>query len=170
MELLLVTAIMAILLGLATPHLGRFLSNQRLSAAAQTLQLEIMYGRAMAIADQKITVICPSNAGEFCDDSSAWQAGWIIFHDLNGDRERQEDEALLRITAALEGIKANSSVHRKRIRFMANGTAVGTAMTISVCPDFSAKSGRSIVIANSGRIRQIRLSENAAVIQCAAWI
>lgn len=168
MELVLVTAITAIMLSLATPYLGRFISNQRLSAAAQTLQLEIMYARAMAISEHRITVLCPSNTGEYCENSSTWDGGWILFNDRNGDRERQSSEPLIRVSAALEGVRASSSIHRKRVRFLPNGTAAGTAMTIWLCPMINTGTARKVVIANSGRIRQARLSASATMIQCAA--
>ena len=166
MELLLVTAITGIILGLAAPHLGRFINNQRLSTATQSLQLAIMYGRAVAISKHQVTVLCPSTLGEYCDNTSSWHKGWIYFHDQNGDRERQNREPLLRVSAALEGVQATSSKYRKRIRFLPNGSAAGSAMTISVCPSGFITTARGIVIANSGRIRQTRSLSQAAVIQC----
>ena len=168
MELILVTAITAILLTLATPYLGRFISNQRLTAAARTLHLEAMYARAMAISEQQVTVLCPSNAGEFCDNSSSWHAGWILFYDQNADRERQPGEELIRVSSALDGVRAKSSRFRKRIRFLPNGTAVGTTMSISICPQSHAGNAQKLVIANSGRIRHESLSGDIAVVQCAA--
>ena len=167
MELILVTAISAILLSMATPYLGDFISNQRLSAATRTLQLELMYARAMAIAEHGNTVLCPSNTGELCLNSSLWHGGWILFQDQNGDRERQPNETLVRVSGALDGVEASSSRYRKRIRFLPNGTAVGTAMTITICPDIDTGNAHQLVIANSGSIRQVRSSGQAALIQCA---
>jgi type IV fimbrial biogenesis protein FimT len=167
MELVLVIAILAIILTMATPHLGRFVSNQRLSAAAQTLQLDIMYARAIAISEQRVMVLCPSQSGQHCDDTSTWHTGWIIFNDRNADREWQASEKLFRVTSVLAGVSASSSVFRKRIRFYPNGSAPGTAMTINLCPVRDNFSARAVVIANSGRIRQDRLAADAAMVQCA---
>jgi len=166
MELVLVTTITAIMLSLASPYLGRFISNQRLVAAARTVQLEAMYARAMAISEQQATVLCPSSSAQFCDNSSDWHTGWIVFQDKNADRERQPGEALIRVSSALEGVKATSSRFRRRIRFLPNGTAVGTAMSISICALTATGTAQKLVIANSGRIRQERSSGNTAMIQC----
>ena len=169
MEVMLVTVIMAILLAAATPHLGRFIDNQRVRVATQSLQLAAMHGRTLAISTHGSIVICPSDGAEYCDDSSGWHAGWIIFPDSNSDRERQENELPLRVAAPRKGVTATSSIHRKRIRFLPNGTAAGTAMTINVCANTKGGAARSLVIANSGRIRQTRLSPGAAMLQCPAW-
>jgi len=168
MELILTVTITAIILSLATPYLGRFISNQRLVAATRTLQLDAMYARATAVSGSRATVACPSAGGEFCDDSSAWHGGWILFLDNNADRDRQPGEELIRVSSALQGVQATSSRFRKRFRFLPNGTAVGTAMSISMCPQINMGTARKLVIANSGRVRQEVISGGDAVIQCGA--
>ncbi len=154
LELLLAISIAAIVLAASLPAMGGFVLNQRMDAEAQRLQQFLRHARVMAISRSAIVVVCPSDDGQRCRDDSQWQYGWLMFEDRNRDRERQAAEPRLRVGSGMPGLAANSSVHRTRLRFYANGTAPGTAATLVLCDARGAPYAEAVSIANSGRIQR----------------
>ena len=112
-----------------------------------------MYTRNMAIALHESLVLCPSTDNLNCTENSDWHTGRLIFIDSNRDRKKQSGETLLRVGEAMHGVVAGSSQFRHTVRFLPDGTAAGSAMTISICAENDLTLGHGLVIANNGRVR-----------------
>ncbi|MEJ2686681.1 MAG: GspH/FimT family protein, partial [Gammaproteobacteria bacterium] len=94
----------------------------------------LQYARSEAVRRSRRVVLCPSTNGRVCAHSERWAQGWIVFADLDGDRERTRSEPLLRTAAGLaEGISMHSSRHRRRIRNQALGNTHGTNASFTFC-------------------------------------
>ena len=96
LELMVTLSIAAILLSLAAPSYESFTNRQRMKAALGALHADLMAARSQAIYRNRIVVACPGNPADGCTSGSNWSKGWIVYEDGNGDRQRQEDEHLLR--------------------------------------------------------------------------
>ena len=146
-------AIVAILLTAGVPAFNSYSWNLRMKAAMDTLQTDLNLARRQAINLNVQTVGCPAPAADVCSDESDWKDGWIVFADLNGDRQRQTGEPLLKQTGAVELMNIDSPDSRPYVRFYANGTAPGSNMTILFCDKRGAQYAGKILVSNSGRIR-----------------
>jgi len=153
LELIIAMAIAAILLSAGVPALRDYTLNQRMKAAMDTLQTDLKLARGKAIGLNTQTVICPSENADDCSGLASWQAGWIIFADLNGDRHRQTGEPLIRQMGFTEHIGISSSASRSHLRFYPNGSAPGSNVTILFCDSRGASHAGTISVSNSGRIR-----------------
>jgi type IV fimbrial biogenesis protein FimT len=153
LELMVVMAIVAILLSTAVPAVKNYTWNLRLRTAIDTLQSDLNLARAHAISHNTEMIICPAIDAADCSGSSAWQYGWIVFTDINADHRRQVGEALIKHANAVEFLDISSSRSRKYLRFLPNGSAPGSNVSIVFCDKRGAEYAGKIVVSNSGRIR-----------------
>ncbi|MEW8043175.1 MAG: prepilin-type N-terminal cleavage/methylation domain-containing protein [gamma proteobacterium symbiont of Phacoides pectinatus] len=95
-ELISTLAIAAILLTLAVPGFSRWSEESRLVTEVNTLLTHLHLARSEAVKQRTPVVLCPDNGQGDCAATIEWQAGYILFPDLDGDRRRGPDEPLLR--------------------------------------------------------------------------
>ena len=153
LELIVTMAIVAILLATAVPSFKNYGWNLRMKTAMDVLQTDLTLARGHAISHNIQTIICPVSGADDCSGEPSWQSGWIVFTDLNGDRQKQDGEPLLKKAGAVELMEINSSRSRSFLRFYPNGTAPGSNITILFCDRRGASEAGAIIVSNSGRIR-----------------
>jgi type IV fimbrial biogenesis protein FimT len=153
LELMVTMAVVAILLATAVPAFKNYTWNQRMRTAMDALQTDLNLARGRAISHNVQTVVCPAADSIACSGTPDWQAGWIIFTDLNGDRQKQQSEPLHRRANATEFLSISSSRSRSYLRFYPNGTAPGSNITILFCDRRGAQHAGKIIVSNTGRIR-----------------
>lgn len=153
LELMVTMAIVAILLATAVPSFKNYSWNLRMKTAMDVLQTDLNLARSRAITHNIQTVICPATGSDDCSGVPDWQAGWIVFTDLNADTRRQEGEPLLKHAGAVELLDISSSRSRSYLRFFANGTAPGSNISILFCDKRGAEHAGTITVSNTGRIR-----------------
>lgn len=154
MECLIVISILAILLVQGVPALQDYGLRQRMSAAMHALHSHLAMARNDAVRFNVQVVACPGNEADGCRDDSNWDGGWLVFEDLNRDRQHQETERLLAAEPGLEQIMIRSNSGRRELRFLPNGTAPGSNSSISFCDMRGPLLARKLVISNLGRIRR----------------
>lgn len=127
MELLAVTAVLAVLAGLSVPAVERWISRQRLQTVALALQADMALARSMAMQRRGVVTVCPSVDGRFCKASSNWSEGWISFADFDRDgvRTDTEREPLLRVrTGSAPGVVVRLAATDPRyVSYRPNGRA-----------------------------------------------
>jgi type IV fimbrial biogenesis protein FimT len=153
LELVVTMAIVAILLATGVPAIKNYSWNLRMKAAMDLLQTDLNLARGFAISHNIQTIICPATDSNDCSGLSTWQDGWIVFTDLNADRQKQEGEPLLKQAGAVAMLNISSSVSRSNLRFYPNGSAPGSNTTILFCDKRGAAFAGTITVSNSGRIR-----------------
>jgi type IV fimbrial biogenesis protein FimT len=153
LELIVTMAIIAILLATGVPALKQYSWNLRMKASMDDLQTDLNLARGHAISHNIQTVICPSIDSRDCSGQSAWQDGWIVFSDLNGDYRRQNTEPLLKQAGGVAMLNISSSRSRNSLRFYPNGSAPGSNISILFCDRRGAAQAGTIMVSNSGRIR-----------------
>ena len=161
-ELMVTLAIASILLSYAIPSFLQFKLNNLMNNERNRLTLSLNFARTHSITTQKYTIICPSLSGKACDNKSNWYQGWIIFADSNKNRELDDGEELLQFEGAMRSeIIATSSIYRQKIRYNGMGFSPGTNVSINFCDSRGKDFAKSIIINNSGRIRQSKpISDN----------
>jgi type IV fimbrial biogenesis protein FimT len=85
-ELMVVTAIVAILLGIGVPSYRYITNSYRMSAEVNGLLGDLQYARAEAIRQGQAVTACVSNNGTACTAGGNWANGWIVFSDINNNQ------------------------------------------------------------------------------------
>lgn len=89
-ELLAVVLIAAVLLAVAMPSYQALIEHQRLRAAVSDLFSAIDLTRSQAIARGRRVALAPLDPA-----GVAWERGWQVFVDANGNRRRDPGEELI---------------------------------------------------------------------------
>src|SRR5215472_4830799 len=104
MELLVVVAIVAILLGIGVPSYRYITNSYRMSSEVNGLLGDLQFARSEAIKEGQTITACVSRDGATCDlGSVTWQEGWIVFQDSNNNQTVDPGEAVLRVQRAFNG-------------------------------------------------------------------
>lgn len=112
-------------------------------------------------------VACPID-GTGCADTVHWNAGWLLFEDRDGDRQRGGSERIVHIWPPLGGgVGLASTAGRKRLLFQPSGGNAGSNVTFTVCDARGPAEAMQLVIANDGRLRESPASGEAAATACA---
>lgn len=98
-ELLVTLSVAAILLAAAVPSFRSFVADARLSTTTDLLIAHINTARSEAVTRGEPVAICPSVDQSSCSNTAAWQSGWIVFTDANGQPGIRDDgDELLHVT------------------------------------------------------------------------
>jgi type IV fimbrial biogenesis protein FimT len=111
-EMIVVSAIVAILLGIGVPSYRYITNSYRMSAEVNSLLGDMQYARAESVREGQFVTVCISRTPyTSCDGgSTTWQEGWIVFSDPNGNGIVDAGEAILKVQQAfLRGATAQDS-------------------------------------------------------------
>lgn len=84
-EVLIVVVMAAIILSLGVPAFRGFIQNNYSVSISNNLDAALRYARSEAIRRNNPVTICATADSNFSSCGSAWNLGWIIFNDINGD-------------------------------------------------------------------------------------
>ncbi len=163
LQLIICLAVLGVLLSLALPALHGAVAETHSSSVRTALYDSVVAGGNHATITSTETVVCASSDGQRCSGSKDWSGGWIVFGDRDGNRERGQQETLVRKQQALEhDTRLRSTSGRTRLVFQPLGSNAGSNATFTLCDKRGAGQATSVVLANSGRIRQGRPGTHAA--------
>jgi type IV fimbrial biogenesis protein FimT len=157
-ELMVVLAVAVLLVTAAAPQYGDWIASARLANEAQQLAASMTLARAEAIKRGQRVNLCRSADRRRCAGGGGWDAGWLVYVDINRNGQIDDDEPLLRIErAAPSGIRVAAN---RPVEDYVSYTSLGTARmlngalqmgTFTLCrPGLRAL---HVVLANSGRVR-----------------
>lgn len=161
LELMVVLAVSAILLGIGIPSFASFTSNSRLASATNEMLSSLHLARSEAIKRRSRAAMCPSATGDACAESGDWDQGWVVFHDANNNAELDTDEVVIMVRQGLSTgmrLTGNSTVSHY-ISFAPDGgskhvSGAWQAGTLTVCnKEGTSGPARQIVISKTGRPR-----------------
>lgn len=154
-ELMTALAVVAILAGIGVPSFRAVMANQRMVAAVNSYVGSFQQARMRSLARAGQTVVCPSADGRSCSGGLSWQHGWLIYDDENFDKRLGRGEPVVAVFGPLAGddLQATSSIGRPQLVFRADGSAMGSNLTLTVCDERGPDHARSIVVNNGGRPR-----------------
>ena len=87
-ELIITVAIVAILVGISVPSFAHLGSSQKMTTTTHLVVASFNQARMRAISTGRQVVVCPSTDGISCRADSSWNAGWIIYDDVNRNERR----------------------------------------------------------------------------------
>lgn len=160
-ELLMIVSIAAVLSALAAPSLQLVVHSNRLVSASNNFFSTLFMARSEAIKRNSRVVICPSGDGQACAMSGGWEQGWLVFHDMNNNAQRNTNESLIQWSLPLHDslvLTGNTTVS-KYISFDGTGAArqlsgAFQAGTLTLCRiSNSSTQARKITINAVGRPR-----------------
>jgi type IV fimbrial biogenesis protein FimT len=138
-EMLVVTAIVSVLLGIAIPSYKFVTTSYRLSAELNNLSGDLQYARAEAIKEGNGATVCVSANGVACTGGGNWNVGWIVFSDINGDAAVDGNDRVLRVQGAFNGTTPDNAVGATSFTFNREGfgttAGVGYATTLVTFSD-----------------------------------
>jgi len=161
-ETMITLTIVGVLMSYALPSLNQLKLSNTMDNERNRLTVSLNFARFHAISYQTNVIVCSSLSGVKCDNQSNWYQGWIIFEDINRNRELDDNEKLLQFeNAMVEGLIVTSSIYRQKIRYNNLGFSPGTNLSINFCDDRGPKFAKSIIINNAGRVKQSKpISDN----------
>lgn len=122
-ELLVVSAIVAILLGIAIPSYRYVTTSYRMSAEANGLLGDLQLARSEALTEGNGVTVCVSSDGVSCTGGGGdWAPGWIVFSDPNSNATVDGGERLIKVKSNFTGATPDT--------FVANPNTV-TAVTFN---------------------------------------
>ena len=155
-------SVVSILAGIAVPAMQDAAEAARSGAAKGALLEAWLTSVAHAANTGSEVVLCPGDA-DGCRNSIDWSRGWIAYADIDGDRQRDANETLLKQADPLGGkVHLRSTTGRTRVVFQPNGGNAGSNITWTLCDGRGAGQATTIVVANSGRLRSGTPSPAAA--------
>jgi type IV fimbrial biogenesis protein FimT len=158
-ELLIALAIVGLLVLAAGPSYRHWIAAQELANHAHFLAGTLNQARSEAIKSGYRVNLCKTRDRRQCaDDSSGWDAGWILYIDENQDGDISEGETVIRT----EGPPGNGITVRgnRPVADYVSYTGLGHARmlsgalqmgTFTVCKP--GQDALQVVLANSGRAR-----------------
>ncbi len=167
-ELVVVIAIVAILAGIALPAFGDLGQSMATRSARSLLSVDLAQARANAVMRGGDVVACPSHDSVHCTDGVIWHHGWIVFADHNRNRRPDADETVIAVAQAQKsGVAVVSSGGRRSLRFLADGTAEGSNVTLTFCDRRGPAHASTLVLNNGRRLRSGTPSAAQAAAACA---
>ncbi|HMM76984.1 MAG TPA: GspH/FimT family pseudopilin [Gammaproteobacteria bacterium] len=93
-ELMITIVVLGIALAFAVPNMQDLIMNNRLTSQLNLLSSNLALARNEAVKQNALVIACASSDGEDCADAdTAWDDGWMIFVDRNGDFAPDLDDA-----------------------------------------------------------------------------
>jgi type IV fimbrial biogenesis protein FimT len=151
-EQIMLLAIIGILTGIAIPSFRKLLTHNQQQIAQSDFIAALQHARETALTSGKRTLFCPSRDGSHCSNDLHWEHGWLLFQDA--DIDNQPEHAPLRVGHDYGGnLTVQGTVGRHLVRFLPDGSARGSNITLLFCQQGSADHVLSVVVSNTGRIR-----------------
>lgn len=153
-ELMVTTALLAILLQIAVPELGRLLAAWQRDMATRSITDHLVLARSEAIRWSHRVVMCNSGNGLICSATSdkEWKSGWLVFQDIDGNGQFDPNDKLIAQSQGTTGIKSlEGNASRQRFVFLPTGMMASGMATLEVVPRIGAS--QRIIVNRIGRIR-----------------
>lgn len=134
-ELLIVILIVAILAVVGVSSFKTIRSSSSIGGEVQAVQSDLQYARAEALREGQPVTVCVSTTGSSCTSGTAWNNGWIVFSDVNGNGAVDSGDVVLRwqktftTTDTLSADNSTTSFIFNRLGFVNNITATVVTLT-----------------------------------------
>lgn len=166
-ELMMVIAIGAVLIGIAVPSFQNLVLQSRISGNVNDLVGAINLARSEAVKRGGGTSICRSTDQATCATAgSGWATGWIVFSDANMNGVVDGTDVVINAFGAFpSGVTAVANAGMTdNIRYMSNGrpTATFTGALMTICPSGTdLKYCKYVCVNSQGRTRVETLAEHS---------
>jgi type IV fimbrial biogenesis protein FimT len=146
-ELMMTLAVAAILATIAAPSFSDIIKNNRLSSQYNELLTHITLARSEAVKRGTDIKVLNNNGA----NSVIWDAGWVVYQDVDDDDTVDSDEAILVSNSPSANITVRFN-NNGQITYQANGLGI-TAGTFTICDDRTDEEAKGLIINATGRVR-----------------
>ena len=167
LELLFTLAVAAATAAVAVPGFQDWLSRQRLVSQTNSLVRDLHFSRNTSITTGADVLMCESSNRSACTLQPDWRAGWVVFADQNGNRQRDPEESILTVNTGFFGsmkFKAAGRYGYRNVVYRPTGRAKNGTFTLC-SPDGQA---RAVVLHMSGRPRVSYSKADGSALDCPA--
>ena len=119
-ELVVTIALLAILTTLGIPSFNDSIKRNRLISEVNRFVSHVQLARSEAIKRNQTVRICKQTNGT-CNSNAQWDAGWVVFIDINGDDQVQAIEEIRRFDGIASNYTLRSGVALEWVDFQSNG-------------------------------------------------
>ena len=165
MELMIVVVLVALLATIGVPAYRQQVLNSQMTSATNELIASLASARSEAVGRQNFVSVCPRNAAATACSGSAWEDGWILFEDPDGDGSVDAGEEILYAQAPLGGqLTARGTAQLAGgLTFNPSGTSDLTAtQTMMLCDERGyGDDARSVIITLVGHASSLRATDVA---------
>jgi type IV fimbrial biogenesis protein FimT len=160
LELMVVLAVSAILMAVAAPSFMPIAQSNRTLAESDLLLGALKVAKAEALKQGLPVAVCASTDGSTCSGSASWQAGWITYLDVNGNKVRNTaTDTLIKVQGDLPGSDTLvASPSTSVVAFSRDGFALnqGSAVTWTIKTSPASNSAtRCLVLGVVGRLQEV---------------
>lgn len=170
-ELLFTIAMAAILLGTAVPAFHELLQDVRMTSRINNLVAALHLARSEAIKRRGHILVCVSDSRGACVRNGGWEQGWVVFHDRNGNRDKEPQEtALLMQEPQHSGATITFSAFgsRHQVLFSPDGFTRSSNGTFIFCDRRGAEKAKALILSKTGRLRVSRTKPDGTPLTCPA--
>jgi type IV fimbrial biogenesis protein FimT len=171
-ETLITISIAAILLAMGTSSYRYVTNSNRIAGEINGLLGDLQFARGEAIKEGRTVTACVSQDGQNCMTSTAWNSGWIVFQDPNGNAtvDTAAGETVLRVRSPFSSTDTFTATNNvNAIRFNRQGYAVGIANgTLMQLHDATSNANwaRCLIINLNGMMSSAKSGQTINTIQC----
>ena len=164
-ELMTCLAVIVVLTAWGVPAFGALARDAARTREVNQFIQGVYLARSEAIKRNDVVSLCPSLDGSTCSPSAAWQSGWLVFVNDDGDSPaiRDAGEELLRVYP--EWDRGHISANRTTLSFRPFGQ-VGVTATVTFCDDRGSAAARAVIISQTGRPRVSSRSASGSALTC----
>ena len=173
-ELLVVLVVTAVLVAIAFPDFISTTRGLQTAHVAREMSGAIKFTRAEAIRRGQLVVMCRANSTQTsCDTSSSsnWKNGWLVFTDLNDNKQLDSGETLIAVRQTMSNgtdafVHTGGTPINKYIVFNPAGELAANfanAGTITFTKDNDGNAQHVLVMDAVGRVRTMTYD------QCSNW-
>jgi type IV fimbrial biogenesis protein FimT len=166
---LMVTSVVAGILSLGAVSMASMVQDGHITTTVNQFMGELNLARSEAIKRGSATSICTSAAGSVCLESRDWNAGWIIFSDINGNGILETDDSILRVqqTGTLKSVRfgAWGPGTGRWVTYEADGSTKQNG-TFTFCDERGTKKAKAVILLGTGRPRVSSVNASNGPLSC----
>jgi prepilin-type N-terminal cleavage/methylation domain-containing protein len=158
-ELIATLAVVATLAATGVPALTTLVRRKLVADTATAIRDAMRLAREEARARGTAIMVCPGPVRVTCQGDASWGDGWFVV-----ENPKRNTDVTLPALAIGQAPRAGIRIlgNRTLLRFAANGRAEGANQTVVVCHPKQPSSAIAIIVARTGRIRQVPATREQA--------
>ena len=162
---LMVTSAVAGIISLGAVGMNGLAQDARMTATVNQLMADLSLARSESIKRSTIVIMCKSNNGSSCTDSS-WDQGWIIFSDENNNHKVDTGEEIIHVQQMLSGsvTMRYGSLHDYMRYAPTSETWSGT---FTLCDNRGSNNAKAVIVYWTGRPRVSTKTSDGKPLNCA---
>ena len=155
LELIISIGLIVVLVGIAVPSFGSMMARSHLRTQTHQLIESLYIARNHALTEQTIVHVCQLDKESTTQCSTKrgsnrnWSHGWLVFADINGNNNFDNDDSLIRSVAMPDTINIVFN-QRGRLRFFPDGSARSAGFYIC---NKNEQLTRHVYLLHTGRAR-----------------